>query len=263
MRPEVTLKTDYEIRLMRESGALLADVFAMLDERVKPGITTLELDTITEHFIRHELKATPASIGAYGYPFSTNASPNHVACHGMPSKDTVIASTDILNIDITLEKNGFIVDSNKTYVLPDASSEAQHLVTVANQAMWKGIEQVFPGAHSGDIGFAISEFVESLGYSVVREFCGHGIGRMMHEAPQILHFGLPKTGFIIEPGMTFTVEPVVNQGSNRVITLKDGWTVVTCDNRLSAQFEHTLAVTKEGVEILTLRHDETPFPWRK
>ncbi|MBF9002553.1 type I methionyl aminopeptidase [Vibrio nitrifigilis] len=261
MRPEVSIKTGYEIQHMRESGRLLADVFAQLDQWMVIGANTLEINQQVEQYICHELSARPASLGAYGYPFAINVSPNNVACHGMPDEERNILSSDIVNIDITLEKNGFIVDSNKTYVFPDAKEDARRLTDIAYQAMWEGIKQVRPGNQLGNIGHAIQTFVEANNCSVVREFCGHGIGRVLHEAPQILHYGLPHTGLVLQEGMTFTIEPVVNLGTNRVVTLKDGWTVVTCDDSLSAQFEHTILVTASGAEVLTLRKEE-PQDWR-
>lgn len=252
------VKTPDEIVLMRESGRLLASVFEMLDKQQLAGMSTLAVNDLVERFITNDLGARPASKGQYGFAYVLNCSINHVVCHGVPNADEIIRDGDIINLDITLEKNGFIADSSKTYLVGDTSPAARRLVRVAQEAMWKGIRQVRPGAHVGDIGAAIERHAKKNGYSVVREFCGHGIGREMHEEPQVLNFGKPGTGPMLREGMTFTVEPMVNQGSRKVSTEDDGWTVVTNDRKLSAQFEHTVAVTSDGVEVLTLRGDERP-----
>lgn len=253
---EVTIKSVDEITLMRESGKLLAKVFKMLDDFIKPGISTLEIDSQVESYIVNELKARPASKGQYGYQYCLNSSINEVVCHGVPSASQVLKSTDIVNIDITLEKNSFITDSSKMYVMPDAKPDARTLVKVTTEAMWLGIKTVKPGAKLGDIGFAIQNYVSKFGYTVVKEYCGHGIGREMHEEPNVLHYGRPNTGLTLKEGMTFTIEPMINQGTARVKTKKDGWTVVTKDRKLSAQAEHTILVTKDGFEVLTLREEE-------
>lgn len=249
---QALIKTPAQLNLMRESGRLLAQVFTYLDALVAPGLSTMALDAAVERFIRHDLGARPASKGQYGYPYSINTSINEVVCHGMPHEQAVLKDGDIVNIDITLEKNGFIADASKMYLIGDVSPKARHLVSTTFEAMWQGIEAVRPGARLGDIGHAIQKYAESRGYSVVREYCGHGIGRQMHEEPQVLHFGRPGTGLELREGMVFTIEPMLNQGSPRVRGLKDGWTVVTRDNRLSAQWEHTVAVTRDGFEVLTL-----------
>ncbi|WP_404394859.1 type I methionyl aminopeptidase [Pseudoalteromonas phenolica] len=253
---EVTIKSVEEIALMRESGKLLAQVFKMLDNFIKPGVSTLEIDSQVENYIVNELKARPASKGQYGYQYCLNSSINEVVCHGVPSACQVLKSTDIVNIDITLEKNGFITDSSKMYVMPEAKPDARALVKVTTEAMWLGIKTVKPGAKLGDIGFAIQNYVGKFGYTVVKEYCGHGIGREMHEEPNVLHYGRPNTGLTLKEGMTFTIEPMINQGTARVKTKKDGWTVVTKDKKLSAQAEHTILVTKDGFEVLTLREEE-------
>ncbi|MEH3107665.1 MAG: type I methionyl aminopeptidase [Sphingomonas fennica] len=245
-----------ELAAMRVSGRLLASVFEMLDGIDLAGRSTLAINDMVERFITHDLAARPASKGQYGFAFVLNSSPNAVVCHGVPAADVVIAEGDIVNLDITLEKDGLIADSSKTYVVGDAPPAARRLVRVAQEAMWQGIAAVRPGGHVGDIGHAIDGHARRHGYSVVREYCGHGIGRAMHEEPQVPGFGRPGTGPRLEPGMTFTVEPMLNQGTRRTKTLDDGWTVVTADGRLSAQFEHTVAVTDSGVEVLTLRCDE-------
>jgi methionyl aminopeptidase len=253
---EVTLKSADEITLMRESGKLLAQVFKMLDNFIKPGISTLDIDSQVESYIVNELKARPASKGQYGYQYCLNSSINEVVCHGVPSASQLLKSTDIVNIDITLEKNGFITDSSKMYIMPDAKPDARALAKVTTEAMWLGIKTVKPGAKLGDIGFAIQSYVSKFGYSVVKEYCGHGIGREMHEEPNVLHYGRANTGLTLKEGMTFTIEPMINQGTARVKTKKDGWTVVTKDRKLSAQAEHTILVTKGGFEVLTLREEE-------
>jgi len=253
------VKTPDELALMRVSGKLLASVFEMLDGKDLAGMSTLQVNDLVDNFITGDLAARPASKGQYGFEYVLNCSINHVVCHGVPDPGEVIRDGDIINLDITLEKNGFIADSSKTYVIGNASPAARRLVRVAQGAMWKGIRQVRPGAHLGDIGFAIERHAKKNGYSVVREYCGHGIGRAMHEDPQVLNYGRPGTGLKLREGMVFTIEPMVNQGTRKVSTESDGWMVVTNDRKLSAQFEHTVAVTGNGVEVLTLRRDEAPM----
>ena len=250
------VKTSDELALMRVSGKLLASVFEMLDGQDLDGMSTMQINALVERFITVDLAARPASKEQYGFKFVLNCSINHVVCHGVPNDNEIVRDGDIINLDITLEKNGFIVDSSKTYLVGDAPPAAKRLVRVAQEAMWKGIDQVRPGAHIGDIGFAIERHAKKHGYSVVREFCGHGIGREMHEEPQVMNFGRPGTGVRLREGMVFTIEPMINQGTRKVSTQEDGWTVVTNDQKLSAQFEHTVAVTSNGVEVLTLRYDE-------
>ena len=252
------VKTPDELALMRISGKLLASVFEMLDGQQLAGMSTLAINDLVDHFITANLAARPASKGQYGFKYVLNCSINHVVCHGVPDADEIVRDGDIINLDITLEKNGFIADSSKTYLVGDVAPAARRLVQVAQEAMWKGIGQVRPGAHLGDIGFAIERHAKKHGYSVVREYCGHGIGREMHEEPSVLNFGRPGTGLKLREGMVFTVEPMINQGTRKVSTASDGWTVVTNDRKLSAQFEHTVAVTGSGVEVLTLRRDEAP-----
>jgi methionyl aminopeptidase len=250
------LKTPDELALMRASGRLLASVFAMLDGLELAGMSTLAVNDCVERFITDDLGARPASKGQYGFAFVLNSSINSVVCHGVPSADEIIRDGDIVNLDITLEKDGFITDSSKTYMVGAVSPAARRLVRVAQEAMWKGIAQVRPGARLGDVGAAIDRHAKKAGYAVVREFCGHGIGRDMHEAPEVMNFGKPGTGVMLREGMTFTIEPMINQGSRKVVTEDDEWTVTTADGKLSAQFEHTVAVTADGVEVLTLRAGE-------
>ncbi|HEV2571587.1 MAG TPA: type I methionyl aminopeptidase [Beijerinckiaceae bacterium] len=251
------VKTADELTLMRTSGKLLASVFEMLDRQNLAGMSTMQVNDLVDRFITVDLAARPASKGQYGFKYVLNCSINHVVCHGVPDPNEIIRDGDIINLDITLEKNGFIADSSKTYLVGNAPPAARRLVRVAQEAMWQGIKQVRPGAHLGDIGFAIERHAKKNGYAIVRDYCGHGIGREMHEDPQVLNFGRPRTGLKLREGMVFTIEPMVNQGSGLVATEQDGWTVVTKDRKLSAQFEHTVAVTGNGVEVLTLRSDGT------
>lgn len=241
---------------MAESCKLLADVFARLDRLSLIGMSTMAVNDLVDGLIVNELKARPASKGQYGYAYALNASRNHVVCHGVPSASEILQSGDIVNFDITLEKNGYIADSSKTYLVGEVSPLAKRLVDVTYEAMWKGIRAVRPGATLGDVGHAIERHARRNGYAVVREYCGHGIGREMHEDPQVLHWGRPRTGLTLREGMVFTIEPMLNQGRAAVETEDDGWTVVTRDGKLSAQFEHTVAVTRNGVRVLTLRPGE-------
>lgn len=249
-------KRPEEVALMAEAGKLLASVFSHLDTLALAGMSTMEVNDLVDRFIVEQLQARPSSKGQYGYAYALNSSRNHVVCHGVPSMAEILQDGDIVNFDITLEKNGYIADSSKTYMVGQVSIEAQKLVQVTYEAMWKGIGAVRPGARLGDIGHAIERHARRNGYSVVREYCGHGIGREMHEPPQVLHWGRPKTGMVLREGMVFTIEPMLNQGREAVETEDDGWTVVTCDGKLSAQFEHTVAVTSKGVRVLTLRPGE-------
>ncbi len=249
-------KKPEEIALMAQSGKLLADVFCHLDQVSLIGMSTMQVNDLVDSYIVDTLGARPASKGQYGFAYSLNASRNNVVCHGVPSATEMLASGDIVNFDITLEKNGFIADSSKTYLVGEVSPQAKRLVDVTYEAMWKGIRAVRPGNRLGDVGHAIEQHAKRHGYSVVKEYCGHGIGREMHEPPQVLHWGKPKTGLVLREGMVFTIEPMINQGADDVQTEDDGWTVVTCDGKLSAQFEHTVAVTRTGVKVLTLRPGE-------
>ena len=251
------IKTPEEIILMRESGRLLASVFVELDNFIDVGLSTMEINDFVESYIVDTLHARPASKGQYGYKFVLNSSVNEVVCHGIPSPAKKLKNGDIVNIDITLEKNGYIADSSKMYTFGTASPIAKKLVDVTYEAMWKGIETVKHGSTTGDIGFAIQNHVQKKGFSVVREYCGHGIGKEMHEEPQILHFGEAGKGLKLKKGMTFTIEPMINQGTFKTKCKKDGWTVITRDKKLSAQWEHTVLVTDTGAEVLTLRPEES------
>jgi len=254
--PKVILKSEEELNLMREAGRLLALVFSYLDEQIAPGVSTMAINDWAERYIVDQLKARPASKGQYDYQYVLNASVNHVVCHGVPSETQKLKSGDIVNVDITLEKDGFIADSSKMYLIGDVSPYAKRLVDKTYEALWQGIHAVKPGATLGDVGYAIQQHAEKHGYSVVREYCGHGIGREMHEEPQVLHYGKKGRGLVLKEGMVFTIEPMINQGRAKIKTKRDGWTVVTSDKKLSAQWEHTIAVTSSGFEVLTLRDDE-------
>jgi methionyl aminopeptidase len=256
-------KTPEELALMAQAGRLLASVFEMLDTVSLIGRSTLDIDTLVERFIVDDLQSRPASKGQYGYGFVLNSSVNDVVCHGVPSSSDVLRDGDIVNFDITLEKDGFIADSSKTYMVGNVDPAARRLVQVTYEALWMGIRTVRPGARLGDIGAAIEKHAKRHGYSIVREYCGHGIGREMHEDPQILHFGRPNTGMLLREGMVFTIEPMLNRGRRSVWTEGDGWTVRTKDGSLSAQFEHTVAVTATGVSVLTLRSDEREMVRRR
>ena len=253
---ELTIKNTDELQIMRESGRKLAAVFAHLDQYMQVGISTMDINHLAERYIVDQLDARPASKGQYNYPYVLNTSVNQVVCHGIPSATQKLRSGDIVNVDITLEQGGFIADSSKMYLIGEVHPLTRQLVDKTYQAMWKGIQTVKPGATLGDIGHAIQSYAEKQGYSVVREYCGHGIGREMHEEPQVLHVGQPGRGLVLKEGMTFTVEPMINQGQAKVKVKKDGWTVVTRDRKLSAQWEHTVAVTATGYEVLTLRAEE-------
>lgn len=254
---KIALKTPEELAIMRESGRLLASVFAYLDTHMVAGISTMTVNDLVERYIVDVLQARPASKGQYGYQYVLNTSVNQVVCHGVPSSNQVLKSGDIINVDITLEKGGFIADSSKMYMIGDVMPLTKRLVDNTYEAMWAGIRVVKPGATLGDVGHAIQSHAEQHGYSVVREYCGHGIGREMHEQPEVLHYGRAGAGLVLKQGMTFTIEPMINQGKAKVKMKKDGWTVVTADKKLSAQWEHTIAVTADGYEVLTLREEET------
>ncbi len=251
----VTIKTPEEQQKMRVAGRLAASVLEMIEPHVRPGVTTDELNTICHRYIVEELEAIPAPLNYNGFPKSICTSVNHVVCHGIPG-DKRLRKGDALNIDITVIKDGFHGDTSRMFLVGDGSIQARRLSEVARESLFVGIEQVRPGVTLGDIGHAIQSYVEARGFSVVREYCGHGIGQVFHEEPQVLHYGEPGTGLTLEPGMCFTIEPMVNVGKRHVKLLADDWTVVTKDHSLSAQWEHTLLVTDEGAEILTLRSDE-------
>lgn len=251
----VTIKTPEEIEKMRVAGRLAAEVLEMIEPHVRPGISTDELDRICHDYIVNEQQAIPAPLNYHGFPKSICTSVNHQVCHGIPSEKT-LKNGDIVNIDITVIKDGYHGDTSKMFFVGEPSIKARRIVQIAHECLIIGIRQVKPGARLGDIGHAIQQHAESNHCSIVREYCGHGIGREFHEEPQVLHYGTPGTGLVLEPGMTFTIEPMVNLGKPGVKLLPDHWTVVTKDRSLSAQWEHMLAVTDDGYEVLTLRKGE-------
>jgi methionyl aminopeptidase len=253
----VTVKTPAEIEKMRVAGRLAAEVLRMIRPHVKPGITTGELDRICHDYIVGVQDAIPAPLNYKGYPRSICTSVNHQVCHGIPG-DKKLKKGDIINIDVTVIKDGFHGDTSKMFFVGETSIQAKRLAQITHECMLKGIEIVRPGTRLGDIGHAIQRHAEAHGFSVVREYCGHGIGREFHEDPQILHYGQPGTGMALEPGMTFTVEPMINAGKKEVKLLPDNWTVVTRDHSLSAQWEHTVLVTESGHDILTLVPGDDP-----
>jgi len=257
------LTSEDDVDRMRRAGALAASVLEMIEEHVVPGATTEKLDAICHTFIVDELGCIPAPLnysnapGQRPFPRSICTSVNHVVCHGIPSEKKVLRSGDILNIDVTVIKDGFHGDTSKMFCVGKPSVLAERLIRVTQECLYLGIAAVRPGAHLGDIGHAIQTHAEANRFSVVREFCGHGIGRQFHDEPQILHYGRPNTGMVLEQGMTFTVEPMINAGKRHVKILPDQWTVVTKDHKLSAQWEHTLLVTADGADVLTRRGEES------
>jgi methionyl aminopeptidase len=244
------IRSTAEIGMARRAGALAADVLRMIAEHVRPGITTDELDRICYDYIVDELKAIPANVGYNGFPKTICTSVNHVICHGIPS-DKRLKDGDIINIDVAVIKDGWYGDTSRMYFVGEPGILARRLVRTTYEAMRAGILAVRPGATLGDVGHAIQTVAHRDGFSVVREYCGHGIGTIYHDEPQVLHFGRPGTGLVLEPGMIFTVEPMLNAGKPGTKQLADGWTVVTQDRSLSAQWEHMVAVTESGFEILT------------
>ena len=248
---QIPLKTLDEQQKLRIAGALAADVLDMIGEHVVPGVSTDDLDHICHDYITRVQGAIPANIGYRGYPKTLCTSVNHVVCHGIPNERKLKAG-DILNIDVAVIKDGYHGDTSRMYFVGKPPILAQRLVEVCKQAMWRAIERVRPGAHLGDVGHAIQTLAESEGFSVVREYCGHGIGRVYHEDPQVLHYGEAGSGLELRAGMVFTIEPMINAGKRHVRVLPDGWTVVTKDHALSAQWEHMVLVTPTGHEVLTL-----------
>ena len=247
----VTIKSPEDQDKMRIAGRLAAEVLDMIEQYVVPGVTTDELDKICHDYIVDVQRSIPANLNYRGFPKTICTSVNHVVCHGIPN-DKRLKAGDFVNIDVTVIRDGFHGDTSRMYFVGKPPPHAKNLAQTCFEAMWKGIEIVRPGAHLGDIGHAIQQFVEGREYSVVREYCGHGIGKIYHEDPQVLHYGEPGTGLELRTGMTFTIEPMVNAGKRHVKLLSDGWTVVTKDSSLSAQWEHTILVTDTGYEVLTL-----------
>jgi len=250
-RMSIQTKTPDEIEKMRVAGRLAAEVLQIVAPHVKPGVTTDELDRICYEHIVNVQGAIPANVGYKGYPKTTCISANNVICHGIPSDAKVLKDGDIINIDVTVIKDGWHGDTSRMYFVGTPSVMAKRLVEVTREAMWRGIRAVRPGATLGDVGHAIQKYAESERFSVVREYCGHGIGKVYHDEPQVLHYGTPGTGVVLQEGMTFTIEPMINEGTRFTKVLPDGWTVVTKDRKLSAQWEHTVAVTADGVDVLT------------
>ncbi|MCY3689665.1 MAG: type I methionyl aminopeptidase [Gammaproteobacteria bacterium] len=254
---EIHLKSPAEIDKMRVAGRLAAEVLEMIGEHVQPGVSTGELDRICHRHIVDKQDAIPAPLNYKGFPKSICTSVNHVVCHGIPSDGKILKSGDIINIDITVIKDGYHGDTSKMFLVGKAKEHARRLVRVTHECLFKGIEAARPGNRLGDIGHVIQQHGEANHYGIVREYCGHGIGRGFHEDPQVLHYGAPGTGVELRPGMTFTIEPMLNAGSRHTrLSSKDGWTVTTRDRRLSAQWEHTIAILDDGCEVLTLRDEE-------
>jgi methionyl aminopeptidase len=253
----VSIKTPAELEKMRQAGRLAAEVLEMIRPMVVPGVTTGELDAICHDYIVNTQKAIPAPLNYHGFPRSICTSVNDVVCHGIPSDTKKLKSGDIINIDVTVIKDGYHGDTSIMVGVGDVAPHAQRLIQITQECLYKAIRLVKPGTTLGDIGAIIQEHAEKNYYSVVREYCGHGIGAVFHEDPQVLHYGRAGEGLVLKPGMTFTIEPMINAGKRHTkLNAKDGWTVTTKDGRLSAQWEHTMAVTENGVEIFTLRSEE-------
>ncbi len=247
----VSIKNEEQQDKMRVAGRLAADVLDMVGDYVKPGVTTEELDRICHEYITDVQGAVPAPLNYRGFPKSICTSVNHVVCHGIPGAKK-LKSGDTVNIDVTVIKDGYHGDTSRMFFVGKPSIQAQRLSEIAFESMWLGIRELAPGKHLGDVGAAVQKHVEKHRFSIVREYCGHGIGQAFHEEPQVLHYGRPGTGLQLREGMTMTVEPMVNAGKANVKLLPDGWTVVTKDHSLSAQWEHTVLVTRDGFEVLTL-----------
>jgi methionyl aminopeptidase len=260
----VTIKTPEEIQKMRIAGRLAAEVLDFIAPHVKPGMTTGELDQLCHDYMTGTQQTIPAPLnyappGYQPFPKSICTSVNHVVCHGVPGEKKLKAG-DIVNLDITVIKDGYHGDTSRMFYVGQPSIQAKRLCDITYECMWRGISAVTPGAHLGDIGHAIQGCAEKHGFSVVREFCGHGIGRKFHEEPQVLHYGRPGVGLKLQPGMTFTIEPMINAGKADIRQLADGWTIVTKDHSLSAQWEHTVLVTETGYEVLTVSAGAPPRP---
>ena len=252
------IKNSEEIQKMREAGRLASKTLEMISEFVAPGISTGKLDEICHRYITEDLECIPAPLNYKGFPKSICTSINQVVCHGIPSESKILKDGDILNIDVTVIKDGFHGDTSKMFMVGSEKPHAKKLINITQECMYEALKIVRPGARLGDIGYKIQSIAESNHYSVVRDYCGHGIGRVFHEDPQILHYGIPNTGLTLKEGMCFTIEPMINIGSHKTkLSKKDGWTVETIDGRLSAQWEHTVLVTNSGYEVLTLREEES------
>ena len=253
----IEIKSLEDIDKMRLVGRLAAEQLEMLEEFVKPGVSTEKLNQICHEYTTEIQNAIPAPLNYRGFPKSICTSVNHVVCHGIPSEKKILKDGDIVNIDVTLKKDGFHGDTSKTFLVGNTSKLANRLTEVCRESLYLGIQAVRPGGHVGDIGAIIQEHAERNRFSVVREYCGHGIGRVFHDEPQILHYGRKGTGAELLPGMVFTIEPMINAGKPAVKLLPDNWTVVTKDHKLTAQWEHTVLVTETGYEILTWRKDDS------
>ena len=253
---KISIKSSENINKMRVAGKLAAEVLEMITPHVKPGISTGELDKLCYEYIVNVQNAIPANVGYKGYEKSICSSINQVICHGIPDNQKILKDGDILNIDVTVIKDGWHGDTSKMFLVGKCAPHNERLVRITQECLYEGIKAVKPGAFLGDIGHAIQRHAEKNYYSVVEDYCGHGIGAVYHEEPQVLHYGKPGKGLQLKEGMCFTIEPMINQGTKYCKTLKDGWTVETKDGRNSAQWEHTIAVTSSGSEILTLRQDE-------
>ncbi|MCB1659496.1 MAG: type I methionyl aminopeptidase [Moraxellaceae bacterium] len=252
----VSLKTAEEIAKMRVAGKLAADVLMMIGTYVKAGVSTEELNQICHDYIVNVQHAIPAPLNYRGFPKSICTSVNHVVCHGIPSDKKILKNGDIINIDVTVIKDGYHGDTSKMFVVGEGSILAERLIKVTQECLYKAIALVKPQCRLGDIGAVIQKHAESNRFSVVRDYCGHGIGHIFHEEPQIVHYGKAGTGMELIAGMTFTIEPMINAGTHHTKLLPDNWTAVTKDHKLSAQWEHTLLVTATGVEVLTARPEE-------
>jgi len=256
----IQLRSADDIAKMRVAGRLAAEVLELIGQYVVPGVSTEELDKICHDHIVDVQQAIPACLGYRGFPKSVCTSVNQVVCHGIPSEKKVLKNGDIINIDVTVIKDGWYGDTSKMYTVGDVATHAQRLIDISQECLYKAIDMVRPGIRLGDIGHVIQTHAEANYYSVVRDYCGHGIGMEFHEEPQVLHYGKPDTGLVLEEGMTFTIEPMVNAGKYSTKMKSDGWTVETRDGRLSSQWEHTMVVTSTGVEVLTARNEE---PYKK
>lgn len=257
----VTINTAEDIAKMRVAGRLAAEVLEMIGEYVKPGVSTGELDRICHDYIVNVQDAIPAPLNYHGFPKSICTSINQVICHGIPSDDKILKKGDIVNVDITVIKDGYHGDTSAMFHVGEVQPALDRLIRITQECLYLAIDMVKPGVRLGDIGHAIQTHAEGNHYSVVREYCGHGIGKKFHEDPQVLHYGKPGTGMELQEGMIFTIEPMINLGTRHNKLLKDGWTVVTKDRKASAQWEHTLLVTADGVEVLTRRKEEEQF-WK-
>lgn len=255
----VIIKTADEIEKMRVAGRLAAEVLEMITPHVQAGVSTGELDRICHDYIVNTQKAIPAPLNYHGFPKSICTSLNHVICHGIPSDTKILKKGDMLNIDITVIKDGYHGDTSMMFFIGEPAPALERLARITQECLYLGIDMVKPGVRLGDIGHAIQKHAESNHYSVVREYCGHGIGKGFHEEPQVLHYGRPNTGVELQPGMIFTIEPMLNLGTRHNRLLNDGWTVVTKDRKASAQWEHTILVTEDGHDVLTRRRDEERF----